>query len=63
MTTRTKTFDCVAMKNRSQTKLMEEYQTRKREFNSYAELIAASVREDEWGRKQWERIARTPART
>lgn len=59
--TRTKSFDCVAMKNRIQAKLMEEYQARKGEFGSYADFIAASANEHEWCRKQWVRIGRTPA--
>ena len=61
MTTKTKTFDCVAMKNRIQAKLMEEYKTRKGEFNSYADFIVTSVREHNWCQKQLERIARKPA--
>ena len=61
MTTKTKTFDCVTMKNRIQAKLMEEYETRKGEFDSYADFIATSVREHDWCRKQLERITRTPA--
>ncbi len=61
MTTKIKAFDCVAMKNRIQAKLMEEYEARKGEFDSYADFISASVREHDWCRKQLERIARTPA--
>ena len=59
--TRTKSFDCVAMKNRIQAKLMEEYKARKSEFSSYADFIAASSSEHEWCRKQLARIGRTPA--
>jgi len=59
MTTKTKTFDCVAMKNRIQAKLMEEYEARKSEFGSYGDFIAGSVREHEWSRKQMEKIAGT----
>lgn len=58
MTNRKKTFDCVAMKNRIQAGLMQEYQARKGEFSSYADFIAASVREHEWCRQQLGRIAR-----
>ena len=63
MTTKAKRFDCVAMKRRIQAKLMAEYEGRRGEFDSYADFIAASVREHDWCRKQLERIARTPART
>ena len=59
--TTTKSFDCVAMKNRIQAKLMEEYLARKSEFGSYAEFIAASANEHEWCRKQLARIGRAPA--
>ncbi len=61
MGTRTKTFDCVAMKSRIQARLMQEYESRKSEFDSYADFILASVREHEWSRRQLERIARTPS--
>ena len=60
MKAETKTFDCVAMKNRIQKKLMEEYEARKEEFPSYADFIRAAVQEDEWCRKQWARIAPGP---
>jgi hypothetical protein len=61
MVTKTKRFDCVAMKNRIQAKLMEEYEARKGEFGSYAEFIAASANEHEWCRRQLARIGRTSA--
>ena len=60
MTPKTKTFDCVEMKNRIQKKLMEEYEARKDEFPSYAAFIRAAVQENEWCRKQWEKIPRAP---
>ena len=63
MTTRAKTFDCVTMKNRIQAKLMAEYESRKGEFDSYADFIAASVREDEWCRRQLARIGGAAAHT
>lgn len=62
MTTKTKTFDCVAMKNRIQAKLMEEYETRRSEFDSYADFIVASVREHEWCRRQIERASKISER-
>ena len=39
MTTKVKSFDCVAMKNRIQQELLEEYEARKSEFSSYADFI------------------------
>ena len=57
MKTRTKKFDCVAMKNRIQGKLMAEFEARKGEFDSYADFVVASVREHDWCRRQLERIS------
>ncbi len=60
MMKKTKSFDCVAMKNRIQKKLMQEYEARKDEFPSYADFIRATVQENEWCRKQWARISQAP---
>ena len=56
MTTKTKTFDCVEMKHHIQRNLMNEYHSRKNEFNSYADFLIASIHENDWGRKQLERL-------
>ena len=61
MTRQPKKFDCVQMKNSIQAKMMEEYESRKGEFDSYADYIKTSVREHEWSRKQLERLKKTPA--
>ena len=47
MPRQTKTFDCVAMKNRIQRELREEYESRKAEFASYIEFINATANESE----------------
>ena len=45
---KTKTFDCVEMKDRIQAKLWAEYQQRKAEFPSYLDFIRARNDESEW---------------
>ncbi len=47
MSTKTKTFDCVEMKNRIQAERWAEYQRRKGEFASYVEFINARVKNSE----------------
>ena len=47
MTTKAKTFDCVKMKNRIQAGLMAEFETRRNDFDSYADFIVASARDVE----------------
>jgi hypothetical protein len=44
MATRTKTFDCVEMKNRIQEKRLAEYEARKGEFASYLDFVNARVK-------------------
>ena len=43
MKTKTKTFDCVEMKNRIQRELMAEYEARKDKFSSYVDFINATA--------------------
>ena len=43
--TKTKTFDCVEMKNRIQAKRLAEYEARKNEFDSYIDFINARAQE------------------
>ncbi len=57
MKTRTKTFDCVEMKNRIQEGLRREYEARSDEFSSYADFINATAEESEEVRAYWTRIA------
>ncbi len=47
MSTRTKTFDCVEMKNRIQAERLAEYESRKREFASYLDFINARVKDSQ----------------
>ena len=54
MATRSKTFDCVAMKNRIQAEILSEYEARSAEFASFAEFLKAT--ESEWERRMRERI-------
>ena len=47
MSTKTKTFDCVEMKNRIQAERLAEYESRKGEFTSYVDFINARVKDSE----------------
>jgi hypothetical protein len=47
MSTKTKTFDCVEMKNRIQAERLAEYDARKGEFASYVDFINARVKDSE----------------
>ena len=47
MLTKTKTFDCVEMKNRIQAERLAEYESRKGEFASYVDFINARVEDSE----------------
>ena len=49
MAAKTKTFDCVEMKNRIQADILAEYEARKGEFPSFAAFLAAT--ESDWERK------------
>ena len=48
MASKTKTFDCVDMKNRIQAEIMAEYNARKDEFDSYFDFLEAKANESEW---------------
>ena len=47
------------MKRDAQRKLLEEFESRKAEFDSYYDFLKARVMEDPWSRKMWERIKGT----
>lgn len=47
MPTKTKTFDCVDMKNRIQAERWAEYEAHKGEFASYVDFINARVKNSE----------------
>ena len=51
----TKTFDCVDMKHRAQRKLRAEFEARRNEFGSYSEFLAATLKDDAWARRVWEK--------
>jgi|WetSurMetagenome_2_1015567.scaffolds.fasta_scaffold428915_1 hypothetical protein len=59
MSTKTKTFDCVEMKNRIQAELFAEYESRKGEFASYLDFINARAKDSELLRSLKERGVRT----
>ena len=48
MATKTKTFDCVEMKNRIQAERMAEYESRKDEFPSFLDFVRAKAGESAW---------------
>jgi hypothetical protein len=56
MTTRTKSFDCVEMKQKAQLKLRAEYESRRDEFASYFEFLDAKAAESTWQREFWAKI-------
>jgi hypothetical protein len=56
MSTKTKRFDCVEMKDAAQRRLREEYESRRHEFASYAEFIAAVSDESSWVSATWARF-------
>ncbi len=41
-----KVFDCVEMKRQAQAKLMQEYESRKEEFESYVDFLNSTARTD-----------------
>ncbi len=47
MGTKTKAFDCVEFKRRSQERLMAEYEARKDEFSSEIEFLNAKAEESD----------------
>lgn len=47
MTDRTKTFDCVEMKNRIQGERLAEYEACTEEFSSYLDFINARIQDSE----------------
>ena len=56
METRTKTFDCVEMKRKSQEALLGEYQARRSEFDSLTAFLEAKAKESEWVSALWEKF-------
>ena len=60
MTAKTKTFDCVKMKNRIQSELMAEYEKRRDEFESYDAFLKAKADGSPWVRKMRRRFGAPP---
>jgi len=60
MARKSKTFDCVEMKNRIQAEVLAEYEARKDEFTSFAEFLKST--ESDWERKVRQRIRATQVR-
>jgi hypothetical protein len=50
MPTKTKTFDCVEMKRCAQEQLRRDYESRKREFDSYVDFLNAKADQSPWVR-------------
>ncbi len=59
MMKKTKTFDCVEMKREAQERLSQEYEERKKEFDSYLDFIRAKAKESDWVREQRKRLRAT----
>lgn len=57
---KTKTFDCVAMKQECQRKLAEEYGSRRAEFSSYSDFLRAKADGSEWVKQARLRMKRPP---
>jgi hypothetical protein len=57
MSTKSKTFDCVEMKDRAQQNLHAEYQSRKGEFSSYFAFLEAKAHESLQQREFWAKVA------
>jgi hypothetical protein len=57
-TLKTKTFDCVEMKDQIQAKRRAEYEARRDEFASYEEFIQARAADSEWVNQMRERFRR-----
>ena len=54
MVTKTKTFDCVEMKNRIQAQRLAEYEAHKGEFGSYIDFVNARVKKS----RLWKQMVR-----
>ena len=48
MAKKTKTFDCVEMKNRIQAARMAEYEAHKDEYRSFLDFVKARADKSEW---------------
>ena len=57
MTTKTKTFDCVEMKNRIQAERMAEYEAHKDEYASYVDFVNQRAAKSEWIRRMRRKLS------
>ena len=60
MTTNAKAFDCVAMKDDVQGRLLAEFEGRRQEFPTFVDFLRAKADESPWVRKM-RRRSRTQA--
>ena len=61
MATKTKTFDCVEMKNGIQAQRMAEYEALKDEYPSFVDFVKARADKSEWVRQMRRKLgANTP---
>ncbi len=63
MSRKTKTFDCVEMKNRIQAERLAEYESRKGEFASYIDFINARVKDSHLAEIVRQRVQRRHTET
>jgi len=57
MANKTKAFDCVEMKRRSQEALLAEYRARQEEFATLEDFLMEKARESEWISAIWKKFA------
>jgi hypothetical protein len=57
MPSKAKTFDCVEMKHLAQRALWAEFESRRGQFASYSEFLAATINEDPWQRRLWAKVS------
>ena len=51
MRAKTKTFDCVEMKNRIQASIWAEYEARKDEFPTFFDFVRHRLKQSEWAQQ------------
>lgn len=56
MPTKTKAFDCVAMKNRIQDQRMAEYAAQKDKYVSFTDFVRARASKSEWVQEMRKRL-------
>ena len=60
MATKTKTFDCVEMKNRIQAERMAEYEALKDEYPSFVDFVKTRAGKSEWVREMRNKLGPPP---